>query len=355
MCVNLLGMRHFLVKILVCCLLLSSCTNPGGEGKTELLAIQKVFLRDNPSETGKETVALRLRQSLKDLGETSLPESQVSLNGVYYQGPWIKVEAGQGQQGWVPAWALESPAPGWLLQKRIQAYFGRSILEKCEAIKENLANPENEKDLADAWRQSVQLRDTMLQILSANAAIRPGLQMDWLGEVLPGFIFQQMGARPTLFADFGFWSRQALKTNGQQDDDFFKTCLVAYPADSIESVAASWEFPISETEALSNLGKGKHLEILLLLQKTMPANALFAPELDALREKVINDIFEEKRYWQSAEKILEELDELLASNPPVLKPAEKEAMEIRRRMFEMPAENGVSVNLRAGESAVSGD
>jgi hypothetical protein len=177
-------------------------------------------------------------------------------------------------------------------------------------------------------------------------------QFKWLGDVLPGYIYQEIdpGARPGLFANFATWRPNALKSNGLQDDAFLACYLAAFPVDSIESAFPVWKFPLSETEPVSQLGAGQHLNMFRQIDAALQAGPLFGPELQVLKDQILEDIFwEGNRYWQSAEKIIADLDQILADPPKCLQARELESIQIRRKMFLDPIANGIVTNLRSGE------
>ncbi|MFN0036559.1 MAG: SH3 domain-containing protein [Saprospiraceae bacterium] len=311
-------------------------------------------LRAEPTEKSREIAVLQKGQTLTDLGEVSRTESEIALGGEVVQSPWIKVQTPENQTGWVLAWALRPAleSKDWLLQKRLSGYFGEAGASRRNALCRAFPNLETEGQLADAWREANTLRDTFLLLLShrPQGGFQP--QFSWLSELLPGFLFQKMeeGERPQLFADFRVWRQMALKTTGKQDDAFLQTCLAAFPKDSIESFFPAWEFQISDTESASQLGSGQHLKMLRHIGHSLQAAPMFASQLEAFKEQVLEDVFGKNvRYWQPQEKILGELAEILADPPRCLSTREREALGIRQKMFEDPVGNGIRVNLRSGE------
>ena len=240
----------------------------------------------------------------------------------------------------------------WLLQKRMDCYFGKTLTKRRNAVIHSLAELKTEQQLFDLWRDSNVLRDTFLQLISSRPEGDFKLQFKWLEEVLPGFIYQknEIENQPELFADFLFWQQNTLKTNGLQDDAFFQTCLLAFSKDSIESFFPAWKFQLSETESASQLGTGQHLKMLQRIDQSHQTGTLFAVLLTTFKEQILADIFEKGvRYWQPKEKILDELGQILAHPPKCLSRLECEALAIRQKMLKDPVGNGIVVNLRSGE------
>jgi len=348
-------MRHLDRKILFLLFLLPFCKNRVTTENQLVVSVEKVSLRAEPSEKSQEIISLRKGQDLTDLREVSPSESQIAVGDHIYQTPWIKVQTHGNQTGWVLAWALRpvEKQADWLLQKRLVCYFGKNLAARRNVLHQQFENLATEEQMSNLWRESTVLRDTFLSILGRRpeAGGLP-LQFNWLNEVLPGFLYQKLGkdSRPYLFADFAFWQQKALKTNGLQDNAFFQTCLAAFQNDSIESFFPVWKFQLSDAESASQLGTGQHLKMLRQIDQAVTSGHLFAPQLGAFKDQLLEDIFEKKlRYWQPQEKILEELEQIITDPPKCLDAHEREALSIRQKMFEEPLKHGIVVNLRSGE------
>ena len=302
-------MWHFACKIFLLALILLAC-NPEQKADNQLVVrVSKVTLRAEPSEKSRELTTLSKNAALVDLGEVSPFESQISLGGQLYQTPWIKVQTKKEEIGWIPAWALSpaSKAADWLLQKRLLCYFGKDLTAQRNVLFQAFENTETSAQWRDNWLKSRLLRDTFLGMLARRPEQGFKPQFKWLGDVLPGYIYQEIdpGARPGLFANFATWRPNALKSNGLQDDAFLACYLAAFPVDSIESAFPVWKFPLSETEPVSQLGAGQHLNMFRQIDAALQAGPLFGPELQVLKDQILEDIFwEGNRYWQSAEKII---------------------------------------------------
>jgi hypothetical protein len=313
---------------------------------------EQTALRAAPSEKSRELAALKNGQALRELGEVSRTESRLRLGEALFQTPWLKVQTTDGLVGWAFAGALRPAADhaDWLLQKRLECYFGPALAARRNAWAAAPA-PTGEQQFADHWREAVALRDTLLHTLGSRP--EPDFQPDfeWLRAVLPGFVFQKVaeGTRPWLFADYRFWQQKALKTNGLQDDALLEACLAAFPQDSIESFFPAWQFQYSDYESASQLGSGAHLQMLLQIDRAAQNGTIFAPELAALKEQLLDDILQNTRYWQSKEKVLTELGQIFKDRPNCLSERDYDALAIRQPMFEDPTAHGLRLNLRTGE------
>lgn len=333
-----------------------SCQNPTNE-TTLRVVLPQTALRDAPGEKGREIGTLKAEDKLTDLGTVSRFETQLRLGDQSLIAPWLQVIAPDGQTGWVFSGAVLPvlPQDKWLLKKRMVCYFGADLTARRDrwlAIQDTIFT---ETGFAVFYREALALRDTFTYHLAHRAEPNvTEIQPDffWLREALPGFVYQRVaqGTQSYLFTDYRFFQALADRTKGAQDDELLHLYLAAYPPDSIESRSPIWTIQVSDNEVISQLGLDRHWQ---MLEKTdaalQPANALFRPELLSLKERVMEDIFGKVRYWQNEEKILAELNKILASSLSSLTAADRAALEARIRMFQSPGEHDLRVNLRAGE------
>ncbi|MDX1911210.1 MAG: SH3 domain-containing protein [Saprospiraceae bacterium] len=347
-------MPHSVWKIFPLCLFLSACQTSAPPENALEIRVEQTILREAPTEKSREIATLKKGELLRDKQETGPAESRLSMEGVLVQSPWIKVETEDGQTGWVLAWGLNpvGETRGWMLQKRFETYFGKALTQRCNTLTATFqARPVEQSEWAKLWQEARSLRDTCMILLAQRPETDFTPRYDWLESLLPGFVFQTVGAhqQPFLFADFRVWRQAVQRSAGMEDDAFFHLCMEAFPADSIESFFPCWKFQLSETESASQLGSGKHEEILIRVGAQIQAGSLFRRPLLEIKEAVLDDIFGKNiRYWQSQLKIMGELDRLLSNPPGCLDAREIEALRIRRAMFENPAANGIILNLRSG-------
>ncbi len=333
------------------------CENPQDQ---TLVLNRPASLRDAPGPEGRELQLLEKGQKVTDLGEVSNFETQFDLEGTTYQSPWIKVRVSGQETGWLlaaaakPAGADHGKAAFWLVESKIQCYFGKSLKARYLHYLTS-GQPADASDLAARYREAVALRDTFMHLLARRAepneaAFRP--DFSWLETVLPGFVFQYIAedSRPYLFADYAYWRERALKTGGDEDDVFVETCLTAFAADSIESFFPAWKFQYSDYEAASQLGAGVHLKMFRQIEKALQAGPLFRPELLEFKAALLEDILSaDTRYWQPRDRIVQELGQILAAGFSFLDQRDLIALEARLKVLENPEANAVEVDLRSGK------
>lgn len=347
-------MLHNLGKFFLLSVLLWSCNSIQNTDNQLITTFYKTSVRAQPSEKSAELALLQNGETLLDLQKVSPFESQMIVSGQVFQSPWVAVQMADKQVGWVPAWCVKpiKAQADWLLQKRLEAYFADGIRQRRNTLVQRVQTLQTAEELAAAWSESVVLRDTMVALLGRRPELRFQPDFTWMESVLPGYIFQKISIseRPHLFADFTFWRNKSLKTNGLEDDAYIDFACFLFPVDNIESLFPVWKFQLSESHSASQLGSGRHLQILQKLDTLLVAAPLFSRSLQGYKAQVLDDIFDKSvQYWQPSEKIVAELQACIEASPHCLTAAEKEAFVIRKKMFEDPVANQITVNLRSGE------
>lgn len=341
------------LPILFTALLFCCCKHNDSDNQL-IVSVEKISLRASPGVTSAETTVLRQGEKLTDLGEVSHFESEITFGDQALRTPWLKVKTSGNKQGWIFAGAVK-PAENmeaWLLQKRLDCYFGHAFASRLNTCKASLDDIQTDAQFAAVYRLSTAMRDSMVHELERRPEPNGRPEYRWLPEALPGFIYQRAyeGGPPRLFADYRFWGQKAQKTSGAADDAFLETCYVVFPRDSIESFFPVWKFQFSELESASNLGTGAHLKVLQQIEKNLAQSRVFEPELMQIKDAVLEDIQDKyTRFWQSKDLILSDLDKIIANPPTYLSANESSALQLRRVMLEDPEKNGIRVNLRSGE------
>ncbi len=344
-----------------CLLGLPGCENQvKNAGRPILIVTYPVSLREKADEKSAELEQLEPGVELADLNRVSRFLTSIYLDDRLRQEPWLWVETNSGRQGWVFAGAvLPEGAPpeqeiNWIMEKRFEALFGPRLSQRWKTWKAR-KDIATDSTFAQVLREGKALQDTLNQLMATLATRDPGQtppDMYWLGETAPFFIIQQIANQSSycLFLDYKTVARQAAQTTGDQDDQFAQIGFLAFPLDSIESALPAWVFPLSLEESCSNLGAGKHLEVLLAIEHYLQNGQYFQPELIVLKNEILNDILDKDRtYWQSREKILAELKQIRKAKLNCLTARDQLALEARQAMFESPEKNNLHLNRRAGE------
>jgi hypothetical protein len=346
-------MTHLNCKIfLLYALFVVGCQTENTDNRL-IVRKEKTVIRQLPDEKSEVLCSLEKGDQLEDLGETGKVESVFKIGNDIFQSPWLKVKTSSDITGWVLAWALKPIRNDdeWLLRKRVDTYWGKNLRTERDSWKKGFLSINTQEEWFKVWRDGMHLRDTLLHLLHKQPEISGSLNYQWISELLPGFVYQEtvMPGRPCLFADYRIWHQKALSTEGHQDNALAGLLLSLFPLDSIESNFPYWVFQLDDQHYASQLGLGRHSTILRSLDSLSLSAPMAGKECKAIKMKLFEDIMDQKsQYWQPATKIREELANLLANPPACLTREDIDALNIRLRMFDNPAQHGIRVNLRSG-------
>ena len=322
--------------------------------------IDQLRMRAEAGEKGEEVLRLPEGSLLKELGEVSDFTTQVKLRGVPFDEPWLKVRTAEGQEGWVYAGGVgvasgtQQAYSQRLLQRRLQSFFGTTIAEQIQTYSKRYHAMTSSQDFADAYRLGLELRDTIAVLMETKIyAIDPGNapDLEWLEQAMPGFNSQLVaeGTQAYLFANFKEWHKKAQDTQGEEDNRFTQICFQVHGVDSIEYFYPSWFMQTWDYGGHSLLGQGIHLKIMDALDAELKNSRLFEKEYQEIRDQLIDDMtVEHVTYWESQQKILEELNAILAKEYAFLSKEDKIELNNRKKMFEKAKANKIELNQRSG-------
>lgn len=341
-------------RIAACACLLCLFSNCKSKENQLVVKTDKISIREMAGISSKELLSVEKGAKLTDLGEVSHFENEIILEGARLRMPWLKVETSDKKIGWIFAGAVQPPGDEkeWLLQKRLDCYFGKKFRDRLNAWRAGINNQKTEADFAAYFREAIALRNIIVEQLDRRADQDGRPDFFWLNEIMPGFLFQRAYrfGKPQLLADYRFWQQKTAKTSGQADDTYMQVCIATFPKDSIESLFPVWRFQLAELDWASQLGNGASTGILEKITEALAQSQLFEPELTGMKEAILEDIMDNKtKFWQSQETILSELDGLISHPPGCITPNDVLSLRSRRSMLQESEKNWIKVNLRAGE------
>ncbi len=336
--------------------------NPVNQVGRLIVEVDKLRLREEGSGTGAVIDHLKKGAMLTDLNEISVASQTITIRGVKYTEPWIKVRTAEGKEGWVFGGAVNyegiSAASGALKMRtrKLNTLFGKELTQRILAYGARYRNVNTEVEMASLYQDGTVLRDTLItyltdRIVYTNEESSPDLF--WLDKMLPGFTVQ-LAAEGTVY--YFFWNYKKLAdkakiTIGKVDDDFMGLALEVHSVDSIEHFYPSWFLQTWDYGGNSLLGQGKHEKILAQMDEIYQPEGLFAKEILALKRRLVDDITNPQlEYWESQDKILEELDRIIAADFKILNQQDKIALSTRRKQFADYKKNKIKLNVRAGMS-----
>jgi len=348
----------FLKYLLICWSFLAfgACQNRqqaevGNSENALTVKTDRTPLRESPGENGKVLKELEKGTPLRDLDEVSDFMTRLTVQGQTMYEPWLKVEAGE-VKGWVYAAAVDFGSDSTRLgAKRFQALLGKNRYEQTAQWRRDFEKIQNQGELAESYLSGRTLRDSLVRHLPEGDGASPPPDLFWIKPLLPAFEPQLVaeGTAYYLFADYRVWMQKAAQTPEREDDAFFQFCAQVFPEDSIEYFYPAWFMQTWDYGGSSLLGRGVHTNLLATANRIYTMNTPFRSEILRRKAEIINDMTQEGvEYWEQPEKIIQELDAILARNFEILDDADRIALNTRRKHFEEPALHGIKTGLGSG-------
>jgi hypothetical protein len=317
-----------------------------------------VYLYDKPGFDQKARSSLSWQEAVIDLGEVSPFTTTLLLGGQNLDEPWLKVRTAKGEEGWIYGGFLKvdplASKDGKELweKKRLQALLGKDLFTRMMAYRENWDHAESDAEIAMLFRAGKSIQADLNQRLFlkyTDQQILPDLfwMAPWFPGLSPELIHNR--SRYHFFLNFGVFFHRSTRSQGDADNRFFKLQLQLYPQDSIEYFYPSWMIPLAEKEAHNLLGRGLQLSILKQMGDQLKKDSLFAPEYRQIAHRLAHDISRSNAtFWEERDKILQELDSILALPEPILDKRDLIALQTKRRAFAHSEQNGILMNVKSG-------
>ncbi len=359
-------MRIVILALLSICLW--ACGKTGSESKpidnesvtTFITHVDNTRLREAAGPDAEVIKTLPRGTELVALGEVSDFTTQITLRGIPFDEPWLRVRTTDGSEGWVYGGALRfhmdeiSELTTQLMERRLQTLFGQTLSTRIQAYRQSLHAATTAEAITLAYREGTALRDTLVRIMERKIEVNNPEELPdlfWLKQMLPGFETQLVaeGTAYYLFWNYVTLSEKAATTSSSEDDAFMALQISLFPDDSIEYFYPAWFLQTWDYGGHSLLGRGVHFRTLQKIDQLLKKSDLFAPELNRLKTRLVNDMVDPHvTYWEAKEKIQAELDTILQTDFNILTPADKIALQERRQLFETPDANNIEINHQSG-------
>lgn len=320
-----------------------------------VVTARSALLREQAGQDSRVLQTLAKGDALFALPEVSSFTTPLKLQGKAYNEPWLSVRTAGGVKGWIYASDVQLDSPDekaarrFLLECRLQSLAGPAFKTQLAQYRQKYAAIASADDFAAAFRLGRNHADSLVSVLSGMTT--PTTDLFWLGELFPGYAPQLVaeGTAYYLFEDYRQWLQKAGQTPESDDDELTLLFISAFPDDSIAYFFPAWTIQTADYTGHSLLGRGKHLQLLQHAQQLLNRSRRFEPEILQLKTDLLNDITQAGvTYWESRDKIIAEVDNILTANLNLLTPADKIALQTRRSHLENPETYGIQVNQQAG-------
>lgn len=318
-----------------------------------------VRIRSKAGENGKEIKRVSKSTSLYYLNEISDFTTKVTIQGIKFNDPWLKVQLGDGTQGWVYAGYIKfdtknkgQQLSNAIITKRLANFFGTNAGQLIEKYQKLYKEAETSLEFAEMYKTGQELRDTLIvnlqQIDFSQSPEVPDLF--WVNEPLPALVPTRLpegGVGFSLFFDYKELYKKALQTVDKEDDAFVELNFLVYSTDSMEYYYPSWFLPNEAFMGGNSLfGEGIHQEVIAKLDSMKQQGDIFKLPVESLKNTVLMDIVTNNNYWRGQDEVLEELKNIIAADYSIFNPDDKMALEERVKMFQNPSEFDINLNMR---------
>lgn len=328
-----------------------------------VVALDNLRLRAAPG-TDQSTVAeLREGAELETTGAISPLKTSILIRGVQREEPWVEVKTSDGVQGWIfgggvkVEGAQNTPVASVLRKERLSSFFGPEKPRQILQYRADFNSVENPRDLENVFIRGTILRDSLVQTMRKKIEIVDHEKLpdlSWLEDAMPGFTLGMVaeGTGYYLFQDYGKMKAWAKETTAPEDDAFFEFINFVNSDEKIESFYPIWFEQTWDYGGYSLLGQGAHLSTLTHMEKIMGEQQLFRNPILKLKMRLLKDILNSPtgEYAESAEKIIEEIEDILSADFKVLSEVEKNNLELRKQQFLDPTKFGLKLNLKLTNS-----
>lgn len=323
-----------------------------------IIAIDQSKLFSTAGLKGEELVRLPLSENLLYLNELSAFTTAITLNGIPFNEPWLKVQTKGGQIGWIYAGAVKFDETGKgktlynaIVRKRLANFFGQNAGQLIESYSQKYNETETAYEFAQLYELGQKLRDTLIvQLNRIDLSETPEVpDLFWIDEPLPALVPTRIVDANMfhLFFDYKELYQKALSTVGKEDEAFVSLFYTMYSLDSIEYFYPSWYIKMNDSpQTYSLLGENIHLKMLTQMDNLAIQTDLFHPLLIQIKIKILQDILTNNLYWRNAKDIIKEVNQILKADFELLSKADKIALQERIKMFEKPEKYEILVDGR---------
>lgn len=321
--------------------------------------IDDVRIRNKAGENGKEIKRINKSTTLYYLNEISDFTTKVTIQGIQFNDPWLKVQLPDGTQGWVYAGYVKFDTKNKgkalsdaIITKRLANFFGSNAGQLIENYQKLYKEAETSLEFSEMYKVGRELRDTLLvnlqQIDFSQSPEVPDLF--WVNEPLPSLVATRLpdgGVGFSLFFDYKELYQKALQTVDKEDDAFVELHYLIYSTDSMEYYYPSWFLPNEAFMGGNSLfGEGIHQKVIAKMDTIMQQGNIFGEAIQNLKNTVLLDIIASNNYWRSQDEVLEELNNIIAAEYELFNPDDKMALQERVKMFQNPSEFDINLNMR---------
>jgi len=316
--------------------------------------LDNVRIRDKAGLSGKGVVTVEKGTTLLYLNEMSDFTDEITLRGIPYNDPWLKVKTSEGEEGWVYAGAVKfdlttvsEEFKTQIVTKRLEKIFGNKLVFEIEQYQKDFATVKTEKDFILMYRNAQKLQKK-LNVKLENAYSMYDVDnfpdLFWIDDAIPA-LNAELVAEATMYSllfNFKELEVAASETENELDNEFVKL-QIAKNGGEFEDFFAVWFLQTWDYGGYSLLGQGKHVAMLNRMQKLADKTSLFDAEIKVMKNQLLDDITTYDKYGEQKEKIIEEINTIIDKQYELISVDETIGLNTRLKMFENPEKHNIKV------------
>ena len=305
---------------------------------TALVAVDYLRLREEPRLDAAEIASLRAGQQVRLSGEITGFQQPVSMRGLAYEDPWVRVQTADGRTGWVYGGGLSfrhqprSAVSQSLIDGRLKHFLGGELAQKVGQYALDWKKPDcNELSFAERLKKSLELRPQIEEELNKHYRYVGQLpDFNWLTATFPPFfvLYDQPSQRLRLYRDFQVLKRMASRCSGALDDELVQLYLALFP-DSLEHQNPSYLLVDTEKHQVwFSMEEGQASALLQRLSKLYQAGGVYRERALYWKDRWLRDLLNpDYPFWQDAESLHSEINAILEQNLPILSNEDREQLK----------------------------
>jgi hypothetical protein len=282
--------------------------------------------------------------------------SNKTLEGLTYQEPWLRIILPNEKMAWVYGAHVQFDAQAQpalaklVLYPRVAALFGNNLAQQIGIYQQEASGIRTLPGFRTLYTRAQHIKDTLeLRLANYARANTAASTADffWLNELLEGLLLHHVPEQNKhyLFRDLTHWKNISLQTPSMVDDHFMELLLACYPADSIAYYYYGWQLPLDEQRFCSLLGSGIHSDVLTQIDSAIDTSSYFRPEINQIKQALIDDIATNRNFWMPLPAVQNELDSILKKNYAFLNSGDRVALKTKRAFLKAPQDHQLVLNL----------
>lgn len=326
-----------------------------------IVYINNLRLRSGPGVDHEVITSLPENAIVKYKGESSMHSTRVKMRGMDMNARWLLIKTEDGQEGWIygggikPKTTNEKEATKIVDDINLYGLFETKTVLKIKDYKNQWNTAQTSSDFAATYLLGAKIQEEINEVLSKKVQIEDPMNlpdMEWLERVMVGYQ-NSLAAEGTMFHLFQNYKKMQIKTlqtEGKDDDDFIELQFKVNEIDSIEHFYKSWFIQTWDYGGHSLLGQGKHYALLSEMNSILSKSKLFEKPILKIKSEIIKDILDEHiTYWESRDKILDEVGNIINANFVFLSKTDVIGLKAKSKQFENPKANKIEINKRQGD------